>query len=235
MAEEYLTDDEQFEAIKRWLAENGVWVVAGVALGAALLFGYRFYENRQNERALRASAQFGTLTDAIEKNDRAGAHRIAESIVEKYSGSPYADQADLALGRLFVDEGQPDKAIGPLLQVATGSKDKELRNIARLRIARLQIDLGKPDEAIATLASVASTAFGARAHEVRGDALLAKKDPAGAANEYRAAMAATDPREGDVSELELKIADLGVPATPVAVTTVPPSAAPARVAGAGKP
>ena len=36
MAEEYLTDDEQWEAIKRGIAENGLWVVAGVALGVAL-------------------------------------------------------------------------------------------------------------------------------------------------------------------------------------------------------
>jgi predicted negative regulator of RcsB-dependent stress response len=233
MAEEYLTDDEQFEAIKRWLGENGVWVIAGVALGAALLFGYRYYENRQNERALRASVQFGTLTDAVEKNDRAGARRIAESIIEKYSDSPYADQAELTLGRLFVDEGQPDKAVGPLALVMTRSKDKELRNIARLRVARLQIGLGKPDDAIATLAGVDSAAFGARAHEVRGDALLAKQDLTGAANEYRAAVAATDPREGDVSTLELKIADLGVPASAVAAAPTPPSAA--RVAGTGKP
>jgi predicted negative regulator of RcsB-dependent stress response len=233
MAEEYLTDDEQFEAIKRWLAENGVWVVAGVALGAVLLFGYRYYESRQNERALRASALFGTLTDAIDKNDRAGARRIAESLIDKYAGSPYADQAELTLGRLFVDAGQPDKAIAPLAVVMTGSKDKALRNIARLRVARVQIDLGKPDEAIATLSGVDSTAFAARSHEVRGDALLAKKDLTGAASEYRAAVAASDPREGDVAELELKIADLGVTATPVAAAAPPATAA--TVPGAGKP
>jgi predicted negative regulator of RcsB-dependent stress response len=232
MAEEYLTDDEQFEAIKRWLAENGVWVVAGVALGAALLFGYRYYENRENARALAASALFGTLTDAVDRNDRAAARKIADSLIENYSGSPYADQAELTLGRLLVDEGKPDKAIAPLAVVMTGSKDRELRNIARLRVARLQIDLGKPDEAIATLAGVESTAFASRSHEIRGDALLAKKDLAGAAGEYRAAMAASDPREGDVSELELKIADLGVPAAPVAAVKVPPTAV---AAGAGKP
>jgi predicted negative regulator of RcsB-dependent stress response len=41
MAEDYLTDDEQLEHVKRVVAENWVWVAGGVVLGAALIFGYR--------------------------------------------------------------------------------------------------------------------------------------------------------------------------------------------------
>ena len=93
-----------------------------------------------------------------------------------------------------------------------GSKDKELRFVARLRLARVQVDMGKPDDALATLAAAEPGAFKGRFHEVRGDALLAKKDVPGAVREYQAALDSGDQRTDD-AVLQLKIADLGV--TPV--------------------
>jgi predicted negative regulator of RcsB-dependent stress response len=66
------------------------------------------------------------------------------------------------------------------------SKDSELRHVARLRLARVQIDQGKPDDAISTLAAAEPGRFAVRYHEVRGDALYAKNDAAGAVREYQA-------------------------------------------------
>jgi predicted negative regulator of RcsB-dependent stress response len=43
---------------------------------------------------------------------------------QSYSGSPYADQAQLTLARLLVDEGKSADAIGPLTLVMTDSKDR---------------------------------------------------------------------------------------------------------------
>ena len=98
------------------------------------------------------------------------------------------------------------------------SKDRDLGQIARLRLARVQIGQGKTDAALATLGDAAGAgAFAARYHEVRGDALYAKGDKAGALAEYRSAQTA-DPAT-DAQLLSLKIADLAsaaAPATPPA-------------------
>jgi len=91
--------------------------------------------------------------------------------------------------------------------VMNNAKDADLRQIARLRLARVLIDQGKPDDAIKMLAEGTPGGFAGRYHEVRGDALNAKKDTAGAIAEYKAAMSAND--GGDGSLLELKITDLG--------------------------
>jgi predicted negative regulator of RcsB-dependent stress response len=212
MAEEFMTDDEQLEAAKRWLAQNGLWLLGGVVLAAAVVFGWRFYESRSGERELRAAAAFDTMTAALDKNDRGGARQAATALVAAYAGTPYADQAELTLARLAVDEGQDAAAIPPLTHVMQDSKDGELRNIARLRLARVEIDQGKPDEALATLATTEKGAFAARFHEARGDALYAKKDFGGAAAEYREALGGTDPRSGDAQILQLKLSDLGAAA-----------------------
>jgi predicted negative regulator of RcsB-dependent stress response len=231
MAEEYLTDDEQVEAVKRWTVENGPWMIGGIVLGAALLFGWRYYENHLNEQALKAAAQFGDMTAAFEKNDRNLARRIAQAIVNDYSNTPYGDQAELALARLSVDENLLANAVAPLTQVMNTSKDSELRNVARLRLARVLIDQGKPDEALKTLAEGTPGAFAPRYHEVRGDAFYAKKDVGDALNEYRAAYAAGDPNGVDAAVLQLKITDLG--GTPA--TTMPPALAPAAAPASTAP
>ena len=215
MAEEYLTDDEQLEAVKRLAVEYAPWLLGGVLVGAALFFGIRYYQNYTDQRAYKAATQFGAMTNALEANDLAKSRQIADGLIEHYADSPYADQARLTLARLDVDDGQLDKAIAPLTQVMDGSKDTELRQIARLRLARILTDQGKPDEAIKTLAAPMPPAFAARYHEVRGDAYLAKKNTSGALSEYQAALGAADASGINAALLELKIQDLGAGPAPV--------------------
>jgi predicted negative regulator of RcsB-dependent stress response len=218
MAEEYLTDDERLEAVKHVMVEYAPWLIGGVLVGAALFFGYRYFQNYANERAYKAGAEFSALTTALQSNDHTRSRQIADALIKNYASTPYADQAQLTLARLDVDEGQLDKAIAPLTQVMNDSKDTELRQIARLRLARVLTDQGKADAAITTLTEPMPAAFSARYHEVRGDAYVAKKDIPHAVTEYQAALGAADASGINAALLELKIQDLGAAAAPVAKT-----------------
>jgi predicted negative regulator of RcsB-dependent stress response len=217
MTEEYLTDDEQLEHVKRLAAEYGPWMIGAVVIGLGFVYGSRYYDNHRNERALQAAAQFGDMTSALQHDDRARTRQIAEGLIKDYPNSPYADQAKLTLARLYIDAGEDANAIPPLTEVMDNSKDSELKHIARLRLARVLIDQGKPDEALKTLAD-APGAFAARYHEVRGDAFYAKKDFREAVNEYQAALGAGASGGADSALLALKIADLGLPAAPAAMS-----------------
>jgi predicted negative regulator of RcsB-dependent stress response len=216
MAEDYLTDDEQLEVVKRLIAEYAPWLIGGVLVGAGLFFGIRYFQNYNNQRAYKAAVQFSAMTAALQANDAAKTRQIADGLIKGFPSSPYADQAQLALARLEVDGGHEDRATAPLTQVMNGSKDSELRQIARLRLARILTDQGKPDEAIKTLAVPAPAAFAARYHEVRGDAYFAKKDAADAVTEYKAALSGADASGINAALLELKIQDLGASPAPAA-------------------
>lgn len=207
MTEDYLTDDEQLEVVKKFTKEYGTWVIGGVVLGVALLLGWRYYQNAQNTQALSAAGKFDEMTAAIEASDFAKSRALADGIIQGFPNSPYSDQAHLALAGMAVDGGKSADAVAPLTLVMNNSKDADLRQIARLRLARVLIDQGRPDDAIKTLAEGTPGSFAGRYHEVRGDALNAKKDAAGALTEYKAALNASD--SGDGALLELKIADLG--------------------------
>jgi predicted negative regulator of RcsB-dependent stress response len=204
MAEEFLTDDEQLEHVKRIAAEYGPWTIGAVVLGLAFVTGYRYYQGHQDQRALAAAAQFEGMASAVQRNDQTKARQIADGLSKEFPGSPYTDQAELALAGLYVDQGEDANAIAPLTAVMDHSKDGELKRVARLRLARVMIDQDKPDEALSLLSGDPG-AFAARYHDVRGDAYLAKKD------QHKAALAGADSGGMDAALLTLKIADLGLP------------------------
>ncbi len=216
MAEEYLTDDEQLEAVKHLAVEYAPWLIGGVLLGAAVFFGIRYFQSYTTERALKASAEFSAMTLAMQTNDHAKSRQIANGLIKEYGNTPYADQAQMTVARLDIDEGHPGDAVVKLTQVMTDSKDTELRQIARLRLARVLTDMGKYDEALKTLADPMSAAFASPYHEVRGDTYVAKKDIPAAITEYQTALGAADPRGINSALLELKIQDLGGVVTPLA-------------------
>jgi predicted negative regulator of RcsB-dependent stress response len=208
MVEEYLTDDEQLAEVKRAFTEYAPWIIGGLVLGVGGWFGYQYYQTHQNQAALHAAAQFTAMSTALQLNDAKRSRQIADALIKDFPTSPYADQAQLVLARIDVDAGQSADAVAPLTQVMNNSKDTELKQIARLRLARVLIDQGKPDEAIKLLAEGTPGSFAGRYHEVRGDALYAKKDNTGAVAEYNAALGAGD-SGATAALLELKISDLG--------------------------
>ena len=206
--DDYLSEKEQWEAVKSWLRENGLWIIAGIALGAVGLSGWRWWEAHADRVAVEASGQYEQLLNAFERGDRAQALVLLGRLERDYSPSPYVDQGRLAAARVYVESGELDKASSELQAVTQHSKDPDLALLARLRLARVQIAQQKPDDALATLNGVEPGAFAPRYHEIRGDAYYAKGDKATALKEYRSARAGDVGGVTDTSLLDLKISDL---------------------------
>jgi predicted negative regulator of RcsB-dependent stress response len=88
------------------------------------------------------------------------------------------------------------------------TKDEQLALVARVRLGRVLVALNKPDDALALLDTKTAGAFAGRFHEVRGDALFAKGDRAGALKEYEQAREGAGNGSVDNESLQLKINDL---------------------------
>ena len=220
--EDYLSEKEQWEWFKAQVRENGLAVLAAIVIGLAAVFGWRWWQARLDSARLAASAKYMSMVQALERGDRSQALVDLGELEREHAGSAYTDQARLLAARVYVDNDELDKAAAELSEVSEHSKDRDLGQIARLRLARVQISQGKTDAALATVGDAAGAgAFAARYHEVRGDALYAKGDKAGALAEYRSAQTA-DPAT-DAQLLNLKIADLASAAGP-AVPPVPAAA-----------
>jgi predicted negative regulator of RcsB-dependent stress response len=225
--DDYYNEQEQWERVKQWLRENGLWLLAGVAIGVAALAGWRWWEQRVERLAVEASGKYQQVLEAFGRGDRTRGTTLAEELRRDYASSPYADQADLIIARAHVEASEYGPAAERLKRVADSSKDAELRHVARLRLARVQIAQGNVDQAIATLAAAGeSGAFKSRYAELRGDALYAKGDRVGALREYRAAREADTDGVLDTALLELKINDLAADGVDAAAAA--PAATPAR-------
>ena len=206
--EEYLSEKEQWEAIKTWLRENGLWIIAGVAVGAGALGGWRWYQDHIDSVGAQASSKYTQVLDAFGRDDRTQAFVLLGELERDYSSSPYVDQAKLMAARVYVDSGDLDKAVKELQAVMEHTKDSELALLTRLRLARVQIAQHKPDAALATVNGLKAGAFEPRYHEVLGDAYYAKGDKPNALKEYMKAKVADFGGSSDSQELDLKISDL---------------------------
>jgi predicted negative regulator of RcsB-dependent stress response len=214
---EDLTDNEQEERLRRWWSENWLWIVGGIVLGLALLWGWQYWQRSKVDAAQREEAAYAAVLDSLGKNQFDQAALQAKALRADRATSPYADLADLALARAAVESRKFDDAAQRLKAVAEGSKDPGLRTAARTRLARVLIEQGKFDESLTLLDVASAGEYAALYHDIRGDAFAGKGDPAAARREYEAALAAA---KGDVridtAFIELKQSALPAAAAPVA-------------------
>jgi predicted negative regulator of RcsB-dependent stress response len=208
--EDYLSEKEQWEWVKAQVRENAPAVILAIVVVVAGLAGWRWWQQHQDAARLEAGSRYMQMVQALEKGDHTQALVLLGQLERESPASPYTDQAKLLAARVYVDDGDLDKAAKELAAVAEHSKDHELAVVARLRLARVQVAQGHADAALETLKGTDAGAFAARYHEVRGDAYYAKGDKVAALNEYRSAQGPAP--SGTTPLLDLKIADLAAAA-----------------------
>ena len=63
--EVYSSENEQREALMRFLADNGKALVIGVIIGIAALVGWRYWHNHQNDEMMASSASWQQVNTAL--------------------------------------------------------------------------------------------------------------------------------------------------------------------------
>lgn len=208
MVDDYLSDREQEEALRTWWRDNWRWILGGVVLGIALLFGWFRWKDYREDRGIAAGTQYEAVRVASEARKLEDAQKALAELTAEHDSSPYAQQGRLLVAKLLVDAGKFDEAGAVLREVSEKTQDEELAAVAKMRLARVLIQQGKHDEAIALLNIEELGAFAAAAREIRGDANVAKGDETAARAEYAAALAADD-AQVDRAMLELKLQEVG--------------------------
>ncbi len=199
---EDLSDNEREEQLRRFWADNWLWIVGGIALGLGGLAGWQYWQQTKLTAAEQDEAAYMAMLDLLSQGNKDEASKKADGVRATHPKSPYADQADLALARFAVDTRDFDTAVKRLSTVADSSRDPELRLIAQSRKARVLSEQGKHDDALKLLDVTKAGAFTAAFHEARGDVFTAKGDTAGARQAYDAALAATTAEQSQAFDRE---------------------------------
>ena len=218
-----LSEKEQIDAIRGWWQENGRWIIAGVVLGAALLVGWNFWKNQQRQAEAEASTLYEALLDDVADNNVESAEPKAAELYENYDSSAYADQARLAMARLYMSVGRDQDAADTLAGLLLEEEGGELEMVGRLRLAKILLYQEKPEEVLDLLEGYEDTAFAARYADARGDAYAQLGRNTEARQAYQAALA-DDPQAPtlDRTLVQMKINDL-----PASSPAAEPAAEPA--------
>lgn len=207
----YASDEEQLEAIKRWWAENGRAVIAGVVIAIGGVAGWHQWNSYQQARAEQASAAYLSFLEQVE-TAAAEAVEQGRSLIDDYASTPYATLTAFWLARHQAQQGEHEAAAEHLRWVLDNSGNDGMRHIARLRLGRLLLGAGQHEEALAVLRTRGEAGFGSQYQELRGDIHAARGERDAAVSAYRNALKDNDISSQRRSIIQLKLGDLGAAA-----------------------
>ncbi len=202
----YRSEDEQVEALKKWLKENGKSVIAGLVIGLGVVLGWRGWQDHQERQAQRASADFEQMMSAVQRKENESALKEGELIKKEYGSTPYAALSSLALARISLEQGDPAGAKAQLGWAMQHADSEEIRHIARLRLARVLFGTDEHDAALDLVAAVEPGGFAAAYEELKGDLYKVRGQVDDARLAYTKALAAGT-RNRDL--VQMKLNDLG--------------------------
>ncbi len=205
----YETEQQQIEAVKKWLKENGKAASAGVVIGLALVFALWAWRDHEKTQAEAASVEYQRLIEDLEQDQQEVALQRAARIQGQYARTPYAVFAALVQAKIKVDQGDNASARQYLQWAFDNADQPEIKHIARLRLARVMLERDEESAALSLIESVKGGAFAAHYEELRGDIHLALNQPAAARASYQRALAQLAPESGHKALLQMKLDDLG--------------------------
>lgn len=203
-------EEEQIEALEAWWKENGNAVIWGIAVGFAMLFGWRSWQNYQFQQSQVASSLYDIVLSASHEKNSAQLDDNAQKILTDYTNTGYASLTSLLKASRQVEAGQTQPAQASLQWVIDNTTLPELKTIAQLRMAKLLINNNDFDGANKQLNAVTATAFQGAVEELRGDLFVAQQKPTDAAAAYDKALKDEALAQQHRQWLQLKRDNLGM-------------------------
>lgn len=210
MAFEEYDKYEQSELVQKWLRDNGVSIIVGIAIGLVGIFGWQQWRNHQarNESAASQLYQQVQIAQASGKPDAAS--QLTDQLMKDYAKSPYAVFAVSDRARQQVQAKQLDKAEASLEWAESHAADPALKSLTLLRIAQVELARDNGKAALSTLDRVPADSYKGLAQELRGDVLVKLGRSDDARKAYQTALSALSEEAPQRGALQMKLDDLAV-------------------------
>ena len=192
MATYDLEEQEQISELKTWWKMYGNLVTAVLLACSVGVVGWQAWNWYQRNQTAEASVIYAAVQKGAVEKDAKRVRDAAGELTEKYPGTAYAAMAALTSARMQFDAGDLKTAKAQLQWVADKARDKDLRDLGRLRLAHVLFDDTALDEALKLLGDEPGPAFAARFGELKGDILAAQGKKAEAKVAYQTALAKQD-------------------------------------------
>jgi len=181
----YASDEEKGEEIKQWWRDNGRSVITSCILGAAVIFGGRYWMTYQQTVTSNASVAYQQVIIAINDDDRTIAEDKTQQLFSEYAGTPYAVFAAFEMAAQSTESVDARSYLEWVMANADLSAHKEL---ARFRLAQLLMSDEKYDQSLTLIDASESVAYSSLLLELRGDILVAQGKTSAARTAYQNAI-----------------------------------------------
>lgn len=233
---DHLTEEEQIEALKNWWKEYWMSIVLPILLIAAGYFGWTTHQANKEQQAKQGSLAYQELVSVVgsgaelSQEQQNEARLAAQTLIDEFGGTLYADRAKLVLARFAVESGELENAKSMLQEVADGGANPAIKNVALTRLAKVCIAQGNYDKAISLMGSANDDSFKSIFAEIRGDALAAKGDVAAATTAYQEALDNLGQQYARRGLIDLKLKGVALIASAASGVSAAPEAAEAPAA-----
>ena len=236
--DQYGTEEEQVEALRRWWDENGKSTIAAIVIAVSVGVGWQTWKANDRQQQENASDIYQAMLQAMDTGDASAEQELAgidlaEQLKADYNGSTYAQFAALHLARLAVNNNELAEAKAQLSWVlGEADRGSDIAQVAQMRLARVVASLGDTDQALAILEEAGEGSYQASYALARGDILLAlgRDDEARVAYNQARMLAVGSQGQINMSALEQKLQSLNpVPARTIEAPVEVHSAAAADI------
>jgi len=198
-------DVERFRA---WWKNYGNALLAGVALGIALLYGFKYWQSYQEKQRLAASELYLEVLAGQQQRRPDAVRRAVEQLTKQYASTPYASMGAMVDAEMAYDAGDSATARSRLQWALDHAGSAAVEHAARLRLGRLHMGAKEFDAALALTHPKSMDGFASEYLELRGDALRALGRVDEARQAYREALKDLGTSSYRAT-LQMKLDDLG--------------------------
>ncbi|WP_198265308.1 YfgM family protein [sulfur-oxidizing endosymbiont of Gigantopelta aegis] len=202
------TEEQQVEAIKKWWGENYIMVIVITIVGLGGIVGVQQWKQSQVTQAQTASMEYDHILQIVKEGKDEPVKQQVDTMLGEYADYPYAALSAMLEAKQLIDAGKLSEAETQLNWVINNSKAQNLQHISRIRLATILSAQGKNDAALKVL-DVETGNFRASYLEVKGDVLVAMKRIDEARSAYDQALEAYAVIGANAQILRVKRNDLG--------------------------
>jgi len=204
-----LEEQEQVDELKALWKKYGDYITRG-AIAFFVLYGlFQGWGYYQTKQSLGASELYQSITVMDEKNTK-DIMQKSQSLIDEFSGTPYAGRAAILFAKASYAEGHKDKAKEKLEWASRHAKESATESIALIQLGQILLEEKKYDEALKKANAVDNEGYLGLSNDLKGDVLNATGKKEDAKKAYLEALKRFGPKDPYARFTQEKLESLGV-------------------------
>ena len=204
-----LEEQEQVDELKAYWKKYGNYIIKG-AIAFFVMYGlFQGWGYYQTKQSLSASELYQSIVVLDEKNTKEIMQK-SQSLMDDYSGTPYAGRAAILFAKASFAEGLKDKAKEKLEWAASHAKESGTESIALIQLGQILVEGKKYDEALKKVNNVDNEGYLGLSNDLKGDILNAMGKKEDAKKAYQEALKRFGPKDPYARFTQEKLESLGV-------------------------